>query len=154
MIETYQLIKQIKQSENELGPMAVETVANCINIFTEYMNCVVDIEVYSRSVAEWSKTTEYLFRQKDERRRETHTLAAEACRTLNKICDMFSLPRVCCFDTGDRQAVARFAGETVYALYNNGISEQRTFDEILNESADRHIVFKEKTADQLFNGED
>lgn len=83
-----------------------------------------------------------------------HTLAAEACRTLNKICDIFSLPRVCCFDTGDRQAVARFAGETVYAIYNNGISEQRTFDEILNESADRHIVFKEKTADQLFNGED
>lgn len=123
MIETYQLIKQIKQSENELVPMAVETVAKCLNIFTEYMNCVVDIEVYSRSVAEWSKTTEYLFRQKDERRRETHTLAAEACRTLNKI-------------------------------YNNGISGQRTFDEILNEFADRHIVFEEKTADQLFNGED
>lgn len=154
MIEAYQLLKQIKQSENELVPMAMETVAKCINIFAEYMNCVIDIEVYSRSITGWSRTTEYLFRQKDERRRETHTLAAEACRTLNEICDMFSISRVCDFDPEDRQAVARFAGETVYAIYNHGISGHYTFDEILNESAEKNIVFEEKTAGQLFDGEE
>lgn len=94
------------------------------------------------------------FRQKDMRRREVHTLASEACRTLNEICDLFSLSHVCNFDPEDRQEVARFAGETVYAIYNHGISGQRTFDEILEDSANKHIVFEEKTTNQLFDGEE
>ena len=53
-----QLLAAIKKSKNEWVPMAVDVVIRCINVFVEYMNSVIDTELYSRSIIEWTKTSD------------------------------------------------------------------------------------------------
>ena len=148
-----QLLAAIKKSKNEWVPMAVDVVIRCINVFVEYMNSVIDTELYSRSIIEWTKTSEYIFKQKDEHRRVAHDMAVEACKTLNEICDRFGFAHICNFDISDRQSVADFVGKTVYHIYCHGIAKPRNFDEILEEALENETTYDPINTD-LLNGEE
>lgn len=123
-INESELTKEEKQN-------AKDNVINNLNCFSDYFNQVVRMEIFCKSVSSWDRTNEYIYSQMDEDRRIKHDLCIHACKELNLMCDALTLPLFYQYDLEDRHEIASFCGCLVSSIYLEGISEERSFDDLI-----------------------
>lgn len=118
---------------------------NELQTFSAYQDAVVDMEMYSYSLAgkrELKRSEMFNMSRKDRHRSDAHDRCILACRNINDMCEKHGVPAICDFDTDDRHKVARFTGEMVRAWYIEAILPGlRTLSEnVLNESEIAEVV--------------
>ena len=106
-------------------------IINNLNLFCDYFTQVVRMEIFCRSVSTWGSSDQYIYSQMDEERRLRHNLCVNACVELNKLSSELGLPDFYNGDINDRHEIAAFCGCIVSNIYLDGISENRTFDELV-----------------------
>jgi phosphoenolpyruvate carboxylase len=110
------LILAVKDSDSNQMLEQVETLMEAWNAFSRYFNIVVDIDKLSTSTTTWTKTTEYLYKRKDEERRLEHNICIAKCEDINHIAEELGLDL--CVDISDRHQVACFIGDSLAAFYD------------------------------------
>lgn len=63
----------------------------------------------------------------DQSRRMAHDRAVDACKILNRMCDMHKVEHICP-DKYDRATVADYVGNVMQEYYQEGLSKQREKD--------------------------
>lgn len=63
----------------------------------------------------------------DQNRRMAHDRAVDACKILNRMCDMHQVEHICP-DKYDRATVADYVGNVMQEYYQEGLSKQREKD--------------------------
>lgn len=89
------------------------------NTFVTYFNTVLDMERIASSTTSWNRTTEYLYKAKDEERRLNHDLCIAGCDKINHIAEDIGFDLH--IDITDRHQVACFVGNSLSEAYNHGI---------------------------------
>ena len=121
------LVKYIKKSDNRNKEEYMSILKNAIKAFVSYFNLVVDMEIFSQTVLNWSPVSEYMFKTKDENRRLQHELCISCCEKINQIAEVLDFDLY--VDTENRHEVACFIGDSLNSIYSNGI--HRNFDEMV-----------------------
>lgn len=124
-------IKEIKQSNlsEEERQIHLDTINQATKAFTNYFNSVVDMEIFSTTITTWDSFAEYVFKNKDEKRRQNHDMCIYYCQIINGIAQ--SINSDLYIDTELRHEVACFVGDALSSLYSKGID--RSFDELVKQ---------------------
>ncbi len=110
-----------------------------VNVFSEYINCVSDMEsksnMYSGGVVAFERYRE-IIQEVDKKRKKFHEKIVEDIRDLNHMFEIFNMGTFVEVDLEDKQQVADYAAKIVYDLYTRRATEQEilkiTLDDMVN----------------------
>lgn len=125
-----ELIKKINEVETDKEDIdfLVDFVYDKCDAFINYFACVYNDVLRAeidRKLLDGGKLSreQFVFRreQTDSRRRSAHERAIAACSALNRMCDNYSVERICP-STDDRHVIAEFVGAFTNQIYQSGIN--------------------------------
>ena len=134
MLELLKFIKNKDTNKND-----IKLIKDTINAFVSYTNMVIDMEIFTESIKEWSSTTEFILKKKDEERRFQHNLCISFCEKINELAEFYNYALY--INTDNRHEVACFIGDTISKIYNKGI--YRDMDEIIKDYSKTGKIIKQ-----------
>jgi hypothetical protein len=114
-----ELIEYIKSANINDKKDYMQIIKDTLDSFVDYFNIVVDMQIFSQTNMSWTSKTEYMYKVKDENRRESHNICISYCEKINQLAKLLDFDLY--IDTTDRHIVACFIGNTIMENYSKGI---------------------------------
>ena len=128
-------LKIIENCEEEFVESDLEFVEKTFDCFRKYFNSVYEHVVGAEAQRLYLQadrididTFQSRIMKLDSDRKLSHDLAVDACKKLNRQCDVYNIPHICP-DTDNRAEIADYVGRLIYGIYQRGISKDRTIEE-------------------------